>query len=170
MNWDAIAAVGEIVGAIAVIVTVAYLALQIRQNTAALRSTATQGASDQIAGLYHTMCTDPDLAMIVVRGTNTPDELSESEMARYFSVLMMAMFNMQNWYLQTQDRFMDETILSSWSKVLESMSATPGYQLFWENRCYVFSPKFRQYLETEVFAKEPDPNYTPLGVVKKQGS
>jgi hypothetical protein len=33
MNWEAIGAVGEIVGAIAVVVTVGYLAFQIRQNT-----------------------------------------------------------------------------------------------------------------------------------------
>ena len=33
MNWDAIGAVGEVVGAAAVVVTLAYLAVQIRRNT-----------------------------------------------------------------------------------------------------------------------------------------
>jgi hypothetical protein len=33
MNWDAIGAVGEMVGALAVVVTLAYLALQIRAST-----------------------------------------------------------------------------------------------------------------------------------------
>ena len=32
MNWDAIGAVGEIVGAFAVVVSLIYLALQIRQT------------------------------------------------------------------------------------------------------------------------------------------
>ena len=32
MNWDAISAVGEIVGAVAVVVTLVYLAAQIRQS------------------------------------------------------------------------------------------------------------------------------------------
>lgn len=32
MNWDAISAVGEIVGAAAVVLTLIYLAVQIRQN------------------------------------------------------------------------------------------------------------------------------------------
>ena len=32
MNWDAIAAVGEIVGAVAVVGTLGYLALQIRHS------------------------------------------------------------------------------------------------------------------------------------------
>jgi hypothetical protein len=38
MNWDAIGAVGEVGGAIGVIITLVYLAGQLRQNTRALRS------------------------------------------------------------------------------------------------------------------------------------
>jgi hypothetical protein len=33
MNWDAIGAIGEVLGAIAVVVTLIYLGVQIRQNT-----------------------------------------------------------------------------------------------------------------------------------------
>ena len=40
MNWDAISAVGEIVGAAAVFVSLIYLASQIRQNTNTLRADA----------------------------------------------------------------------------------------------------------------------------------
>ena len=36
MNWEALGAIGEIVGAVAVIATLAYLAVQIRQNSLAL--------------------------------------------------------------------------------------------------------------------------------------
>lgn len=40
MNWEAIGAVGEVGGAIGVIVTLIYLAGQLRQNTKALRSSS----------------------------------------------------------------------------------------------------------------------------------
>ena len=33
MNWEALGAIGEIVGAVAVVVTLGYLAVQIRKNT-----------------------------------------------------------------------------------------------------------------------------------------
>lgn len=42
MNWDAVGAISELVGAVAVIVTLIYLALQIRQNNALLRSQSRQ--------------------------------------------------------------------------------------------------------------------------------
>lgn len=37
MNWEAIGAIGEVVAAAAVIFTLIYLAVQIRQNTATIR-------------------------------------------------------------------------------------------------------------------------------------
>ena len=36
MNWEALGAIGEVVGAIAVVLTLAYLAIQFRQNSNAL--------------------------------------------------------------------------------------------------------------------------------------
>ena len=36
MDWDRIAAVSEVIGAIAVVVSLVYVALQIRQNSSAL--------------------------------------------------------------------------------------------------------------------------------------
>ena len=38
MDWNALGAIGELVGAVAVLITVGYLAVQIRQNTRALES------------------------------------------------------------------------------------------------------------------------------------
>ncbi len=40
MNWDVIGAVGEIIGALAVVATLIYLAIQIRENTRASKSEA----------------------------------------------------------------------------------------------------------------------------------
>ena len=168
MNWEALGAAGEIIGAVAVIITIIYLALQVRQNTAALRSSATNAASEGAAKLYQTLCSDPDLAMIFVRGNATPNELDESDMARYFSLWLMTMFKLQNWYFQTQDRFMDDTLLSSWIKVVRPLSSMPGFRLFWDERKFIFSPQFQQYLESEVFQSAQDPDFKSLGVILKK--
>ena len=42
MNWEAIGAVGEILGALAVFASLIYLARQIRQNTQMMKSTVRQ--------------------------------------------------------------------------------------------------------------------------------
>ena len=42
MNWEAISAVSEIVGAVAVVISLIYVAAQIRQNTKMMRTAAKQ--------------------------------------------------------------------------------------------------------------------------------
>ena len=37
MNWEAIGAVGEVLGAVAVVITLVYLARQLRENTKSIR-------------------------------------------------------------------------------------------------------------------------------------
>ena len=49
MNWEAIGAVGETVGALAVLVTLVYLAMQIRQNTKAVQAAAVDSANSQVS-------------------------------------------------------------------------------------------------------------------------
>ena len=163
MSWDALGAISEFVGAIAVVVTLVYLAIQVRQNTSALRSTATQGAHDQTAALYDLVSSDATLADIFVRGMTSPDELTSIETAQFFSLSMAFMFRYQNWYLQTRSGLIEKELLESWSRVLRQLSGTPGYQRFWQQRAHIFADDFVRYLEREVLSSEPDPNYRPLG-------
>lgn len=75
MNWDAIGAVGEIIGALAVVVTLAYLALQIRASTRESEAglfSATAEQSSQVSSRFM------EHAEVWVKG-NAGGELSESE-------------------------------------------------------------------------------------------
>jgi hypothetical protein len=59
---------------------------------------------------------------------------------------------------------MDEALLSSWSRIVTGFSGTPGFKRFWDERGYIYAPKFTEYLETTVFTQTPHPKYKPLGV------
>jgi len=166
MNWEAIGAIGEVVGAVAVLATLIYLARQIHQYTSALRSTATQAAHDQAANVYYLLCSDPEMAGIFRRGTLAPDELNDDELARLNAFHSLTQFYLQNWYMQTRAQLMDDTLLSSWSSITAGVSATPGFRQFWEQRRHVYSPVFREWMETEVFPRAVEETYNPLGVRK----
>jgi len=55
MNWDAIGAVGEILGALAVFASLIYLALQIKQNTQSLRASAKHEATSRQLDYFDTL-------------------------------------------------------------------------------------------------------------------
>ena len=48
MNWGAIGAVGEIIGALAVFLTLVYLAIQIRQNTKSVQASAVDASISKV--------------------------------------------------------------------------------------------------------------------------
>ena len=47
MNWDAIGAIGEVLGAIAVFISLSYLAIQIKSNTASMEVTSRQSVANE---------------------------------------------------------------------------------------------------------------------------
>lgn len=163
MNWEAISGVADVVGALAVVVTLVYLSRQIGQNTAALRSTATQAASEQAAEMYMTLAVDPKLPEIFIRGLPTPDKMTAEETARFNSIWMSVCFNIQNWYFQTRDGFLDGSLLESWTRIMTPITAEPGFRAFWEQRRHIYTPEFQRFLES-LASGDRDPDYSPLGV------
>lgn len=83
MNWDAIGAIGGAIGAAAVVVTLIYLSVQIRQNTRALTTSiyesAMGGFNDVIA--FHNG--DEATSSLARRGWLDPDGLNADEAFRF---------------------------------------------------------------------------------------
>lgn len=164
MNWEAVGATGEVIGALAVVVTLAYLAIQVRQNTAAQKSGATQRAHDQTSAMYDMMASDSDLGEIFARGLNEPDSLNASETARFFALMFSIMFRVQNWYIQAQSGFIDKQLFESWMKIVQQLSGFPGFKRFWEQRRHVFAAEMVEHFENELFSETADPSFRPMGI------
>lgn len=92
MNWEAIAAIGEIIGAIAVVITLVYLTIQLRQNTAAVATATQDSVTAGFNAVNQAVISDEKLAEIFLRGTATPESLTAEESVR-FSFLMRSWAN-----------------------------------------------------------------------------
>ena len=89
MNWDAIGAVGEIIGAIAVVVSLIYLAAQIRQNSnqvseqiRALELQAYDTTATTFTNFRTTIASNPQLASLWRRGKESFKELTPDEQSQ----------------------------------------------------------------------------------------
>ena len=78
MNWEAISAVGEIVGAIAVVATLAYLAIQIRTARVDAASAATYSAMEGYSRWRANILQNSDIADAVAKA-NQSETLNERE-------------------------------------------------------------------------------------------
>lgn len=75
MNWEAIGVIAEVVGAVAVVVSLAYLAIQVRSNTRALRA----GSSFETA---HSWATFNELVVSMLAGDSEFQSGGESRLIR----------------------------------------------------------------------------------------
>ena len=90
MDWDAIGALAEAVGALAVIITLVYLTVQLRQNTKAIEHSTSRGVLDDANQWQYKIIENPELTELYMAGMRG-DELSSSDRLR-FSLLMNTLF------------------------------------------------------------------------------
>ena len=82
MNWEAIGAVGEIIGAAAVVATLGYLAVQTRQSNRLARSAAVLKLFAENRSHRNALAQDAELSEIMVKGLRG-DKLTEVELFRF---------------------------------------------------------------------------------------
>ncbi len=89
MNWEAVAAVAEVGGVLAILVTLVYLARQVRQGNKEAQDSTAWRITESIAELAKVIATDADSAEIWCRGVDEFDSLSRVERERFASMLGM---------------------------------------------------------------------------------
>lgn len=111
MDWDAVSATAEAIGALAVIVTLAYLAIQLRQQNNVARAQVHQQRADSVIQLvnYIYATEELDLFTKVVTNTNLKrEEFSETDQFRVRLVLSPLRANLENTYEQYRSGFISE--------------------------------------------------------------
>jgi hypothetical protein len=71
MSLNDLANLGQVIGALAVVISLIYVALQIRQNKNAVRSATAQTVHEHFANWYHLIAADAELAQIAANGLRT---------------------------------------------------------------------------------------------------
>ena len=85
MNWEAAGTIAEVVGAIAVVISIVYLATQIRQNTNANRAGTSFSVNTALTSINDALRSDAEFADIWIRGCQDLGSLSEVERVRFTS-------------------------------------------------------------------------------------
>ena len=83
MNWDAISAISELVGVTAVMITFIYLAVQIRQNTAAVATSTYESVMTGFNDINIVVASNPALASLLDRGCQKPTTLNAADMVQF---------------------------------------------------------------------------------------
>ena len=92
MNWEAIGAIGEAVGAAGVIATLGYLAVQIRQNTRTVRAATHQAWVSSMNDVNMQLPQSREFARVCLTGGADPSKLDPEELLQ-FDIYVVQVFN-----------------------------------------------------------------------------
>jgi hypothetical protein len=147
VNWEAIGAVGEIIGALAVFITLVYLALQIKQNTRAVHSAALDSTVNTISIARQSIYENDGVARVYLKGLATPEELDELERLKFRLLVHNLMLSQSNIFAQT--KFSDLPI-SEWQaqiSIIKRVVGSPGGSWFWSEFAQEFDADFRAEID-----------------------
>ncbi len=163
MSLGDLANLGQIIGAIAVVISLFYVAYQIRQNTNAVRSATAQTVHEHFAKWYHLLAADGDLSQIVANGLRDYSSLSQQEKARFIATFMAFLSYSQNAFLKWREGLLATPLWMGWELLIMNLICAPGGRAFWKERSYLFGEEFRQYVETDLMKRPPHPDAKPMG-------
>ncbi len=140
-------ALGEFVGAIAVVFTLIYLALQIRQNTKAVQASAIDVSISRANDVRESMYENADLSRIYIQGLSHPDALDEESRLRFRLLLHNVLLAGSNIYSQTSFAGLSSSTWEAQLTLLKRVITSPGGQWFWKEYRLEFEKTFREQMD-----------------------
>ena len=152
MDFEALGGIGELLGAIAVVVSLIYVAGQIRQNTKTTSLSNHQNALSLFSTWTDWTVRDPELARLFRNGLHGFDSLSPDDRFR-FSQMMMYLFLFYNYQRESQESgLLDEGLFSIWESAIAGLLKMPGGAAWWAGAKSVFLPAARERLDQAIAA------------------
>jgi len=148
VSWDAIAALAELAGAIGVIASLVYLALQIRHNTAAVRAENLRETVNGLIDCLNRLTADPGDQSIYMRGLTSLSSLSADEIERFWTSVGAVIANCELIHDLHRDRLIKVGTYDASVRNLLAMLSNPGMREIWEQRKSVISDDFRGFVDS----------------------
>ena len=114
MNWDAIAAIGELVGATAVVFSLLYLAVQLRQSTKFARTEYHTKTVNMMAPSAHWRATSSDNARIFREGMRDFKALHLDERLMLDGVLGIMVVSFKDVLEAYKNKFLEKETYQAW--------------------------------------------------------
>jgi hypothetical protein len=157
MDLQLIQTIANVIGTIAVSLTVIYLALQVRRSTQATYSQTYQFATQALGDMAAIVGDSKDRARIFAIGMADPSKLDKDEYLQ-FAYLGISLFRRyENVFFQYQSGMIDDDFWFGHRDNLLWFYHRPGTQVWWKERRLGFSRKFREFLESTSPAEVSSP-------------
>ena len=148
LDLQSLANLGEVIGAAAVVASLLYLALQVRQSSKAQRTENYARALERVSAFQAVLSQDSDLARIFAKGVWDTSGLTGLEKIRFTWSLYEAFGSFEFMFHTYETNEIPEEVWKRWSQTVAWWLNFPGVQQWWMNRPVNFTESFTVFVES----------------------
>ena len=170
MTLEAMASIGEIIGAFAVVISVCYLAVQIRKQTLESRLSATRELATQHLDLLRVIATDDALPEIWLKAIVDYDSLRDAERLKASLIFhdMLRVYEQQ--FIHIRAGHADGSYLDSINRVFLDFLTFPGVQEWWESSRHAFDDAFENQVDLMIKQAGESRLTSPFGTINENST
>jgi len=144
------ASIAEIIGAVAVVVSLLYVGLQVNDNTSAIRSTAANDATVTMQAWYLEMGSNRQASDVWFNAMTSAEPLSTNDEFQFMMSMHSVLLGMQNSFLLSQEGTIDAEFREALTIAIVAVKDLPGMKRFWRQRRHFFHSDFAEYVEDQL--------------------
>lgn len=147
MTLNDLGNIGELLGGVAVVISLLYLAVQIRHSSQISKFDAHRSLSNDMASILGNIASDPDLYRIWDVMTNHPDRATEHDRER-FGMLLYQIFTT----FSDADRFhnMDRDLEIRYQQYMERFVGFEAVRSWWSRQGKFYPQTFQDKVESRI--------------------
>jgi hypothetical protein len=150
VNWDAIGAIAELLGAAGVIASLLYLATQIRQNTRTERARAFQEIFSSYNVHAHEMF-GTENGELIVSGMRDISVLSGAERLRFDHLMIGYLNSLEATIFSKRAYLLGDETLENWAYILRTRFLPyAGLREWWDEAKPFFAPETREWIDEQI--------------------
>ena len=147
VEWGAL---GELVGGIAIIVSLVYVGIQVKQNTKVLRLNTAHNTTEDLADLYLIPAQNSEIANIFFQGIQDIDALQGVERLRFYGYLHKFIRTYENAHYQFSSGALESGSFNGITEQFIFVTSLPGGQAYWEERKSWYNENFRSFVDRKL--------------------
>ncbi len=146
MSLSDLASLGSFVSGVAVLISLIYLALQVRQAEKNQRALTQQGRADRAADLALRLA-DPTLGTVWAKGMRRPEDLSAVELDQFLQICRANFLSAEDSFLQHKAGQLDEAAYASFVAGARIFTAAPGIGAAWRQTSALYGSEFAAFMD-----------------------
>lgn len=132
----------------AVVISLVFVDVQLRETTRATRAAAASAVSTATSEWYWNLGCSAQASAVALTFLTGPERLSKEEQYQAMMLFHGVLLLFQNSHYLSKQRALDSTIHNTVLEAIVAVKTTPGWALYWKERRGYFHPAFQAYIES----------------------